>query len=125
MFVGDVARGLTQVAGRGQPGGIYNFAGGEERANLDTVKAICASLDRLVPRNSEYSTAITHVTDRPGHDMRYAMSSALVQRLFGWKPQTGFQTGLETTVQWYLDNADWVRRLKAKGYAGDRIGKGS
>ena len=125
MFVGDIARGLMHVVRDGQSGGIYNFAGGHERRNLDTVTAICASLDRLAPRNTEYSTAIAHVTDRPGHDMRYAMSSALVGRLFGWKPLTDFESGLELTVRWYLDNASWVQRLKARGYAGQRLGKGS
>jgi dTDP-glucose 4,6-dehydratase len=125
MFVGDVARGLMQVVRHGRAGGIYNFAGGHERMNLDTVKAICANLDRLVPRNSEYSTAIAYVADRPGHDMRYAMSSAEVERLFGWKPMTDFHNGLEMTVRWYLDNADWVRRLKARGYAGERLGRGT
>ncbi len=69
--------------------------------------------------------AIAHVTDRPGHDMRYAMSSALVQQLFGWNPLTDFRAGLETTVRWYLDNADWVRRIKAKGYGGERLGRAS
>jgi dTDP-glucose 4,6-dehydratase len=125
MFVADVARGLMHVVRNGQAGGIYNFAGGHERRNIDAVKAICASLDRLVPRNLEYSTAIQYVTDRPGHDMRYAMSSALVERLFGWKPLTDFQNGLETTVRWYLDNQSWVQRVKARGYAGKRLGKGS
>jgi dTDP-glucose 4,6-dehydratase len=124
MFVGDVARGLVDVVRRGRPDGIYNFAGGQERRNIDAVMAICDHLDRLVPGQSKYQTAIAYVADRPGHDTRYAMSSALVERVFGWKPWMDFQSGLEKTVRWYLDNEDWVQRVKAKGYSGGRLGRG-
>jgi dTDP-glucose 4,6-dehydratase len=125
MFVGDVARGLVDVVRRGQAGGIYNFAGGQERRNIEAVTAICDNLDRLAPREVKYHTGIAYVADRPGHDARYAMSSELVGRLFGWKPLTDFQTGLAATTKWYLENEGWMRRMKAKGYAGERLGTGS
>jgi dTDP-glucose 4,6-dehydratase len=125
MFVGDIAGGLEQVVRHGQAGGVYNFAGSQERENIKTVHAICGLLDGLVPRKRPYAEAIQYVTDRPGHDLRYAMSHALVEKLLGWKPQTGFERGLETTVRWYLDNEAWISHIKARGYAVERLGKAS
>lgn len=125
MFVGDLVRGLEHVARSGRAGGIYNFAGGDERRNVDTVRAICELLDRCVPRETAYATAIRYVDDRPGHDMRYAMSSAAVEELFGWRPAVDFAGGLERTIRWYLDNLDWVERIRQKGYASERIGTGA
>jgi dTDP-glucose 4,6-dehydratase len=125
MFVGDIAGGLEQVVRHGQAGGVYNFAGSQERENIKAVNAICALLDGLVPRKRPYAEAIQYVTDRPGHDLRYAMSHALVENLLGWKPQTGFERGLETTVRWYLENEAWIKHIKSRGYAGERLGKAS
>lgn len=123
MFVGDLARGLEDVVRAGAAGGIYNFAGGEERPNMQTVRELCAVLDRLMPRSGSHAEAIRLVEDRPGHDMRYAMSNALVGELFGWRPKVPFADGLEATVRWYLDNPDWMARVLKKGYVNQRIGK--
>jgi dTDP-glucose 4,6-dehydratase len=125
MFVGDIAGGLEQVVRHGRAGGVYNFAGSQERENIKAVNAICELLDGLVPRKRPYAEAIQYVTDRPGHDLRYAMSHALVENLLGWKPQTGFERGLEATVRWYLENEAWISHIKARGYAGERLGKAS
>jgi dTDP-glucose 4,6-dehydratase len=125
MFVGDIAAGLEQVVRHGLAGGVYNFAGSQERENIHTVNAICTLLDSLVPRKLPYADAIKYVTDRPGHDLRYAMSYAEVENLLGWKPQTGFERGLEATVRWYLDNEAWITHIKSRGYAGERLGKAS
>jgi len=125
MYVGDIAKGLEQVVRHGKSGGVYNFAGSQERENIHTVNAICALLDQLVPGKRPYAEAIKYVTDRPGHDLRYAMSYAEVEGLFGWKPATGFEQGLAATVKWYLDNEAWISHIKARGYAGERLGKAS
>lgn len=123
MFVGDLARGLEQVIQGGESGGVYNFAGGEERRNIDTVKELCSVLDRLAPRGGPYAEAIRFVEDRPGHDMRYAMSNAKVERLFGWRPEVSFSAGFEATIRWYLDNSEWMARILEKGYVNRRIGQ--
>lgn len=123
MFVGDLVRGLECVVAQGEPGETYNFAGGEERKNIDTVHALCACLDRRLPLDRSYESMITYVEDRPGHDFRYAMSSDKVARLFGWRPQTGFADGLALTVDWYLQNKRWWQAVFERGYSGARIGR--
>jgi len=123
MYVGDLVRGLEAVALHGNAGAIYNFAGGDERRNLDTVTLICAALDRLRPQERAHADAITYVTDRPGHDQRYAMSSAGVEQRFGWRPEVPFSRGLEATIAWYLEHQEWMARLRAKGYVTRRIGQ--
>ncbi|MBY5559234.1 dTDP-glucose 4,6-dehydratase [Rhizobium leguminosarum] len=122
MYVGDVAQGLEHVVAQGKVGGIYNFAGGQERRNIDTVKSICAILDKLVPKQVSYAESVTHVADRPGHDARYAMSSENVEHLFGWKPETTFEEGLAKTVRWYLENGSWMDYIRNRGYSIQRIG---
>ena len=122
MYVGDVARGLEHVVAQGKAEGIYNFAGGQERQNIDTVKTICVILDKLVPKQESYAESIVHVTDRPGHDARYAMSSENVGHVFGWKPETTFEEGLEKTVRWYIENGSWMDYIRNRGYSIQRIG---
>ena len=122
MYVEDLVRGLECVVERGSSGHVYHFAGGEERCNLDTVRMICAELDRLRPNSNRYESGITFVTDRPGHDLRYAMSADKATRIFGWKPTTRFEDGLGATVAWYLANDDWCRAVLARGYDVERIG---
>ncbi len=124
LYVDDLAMGLERVVKSGEDGGVYNFSGGDERKNIDTVTELCGLLDELAPAHDTYSDAITYVKDRPGHDMRYAMSNALVGDRFGWTPTTSFADGLRTTVAWYLDNRDWTKRIAAKGYDLKRIGTG-
>jgi dTDP-glucose 4,6-dehydratase len=122
MYVQDIARGLEHVVAKGQAEGIYNFAGGQERQNIDTVRAICSILDKLRPDAAPYAASIAHVTDRPGHDARYAMSSDSVNALFGWVPETSFEEGLERTVRWYLENGEWMDYIRNRGYSVQRIG---
>ena len=122
LFVADLADGLARVAAAAVPGEVYNFSGGDERRNLDTVKTICAQLSRLRPHERDYMAQITFVPDRPGHDFRYARSFDRVGRTFGWRPSTGFEKGLAVTLAWYLENSAWCRAVLARGYDGARIG---
>jgi dTDP-glucose 4,6-dehydratase len=125
LHVGDLVRGLEHVVAQAQPGEVYNFAGGEEWKNIDTVRAICAHLDRCAPAASPHAERISYVTDRPGHDQRYAMASDKVLRLFGWRPEACFADGLASTVSWYVDNRAWWQNVLRRGYAAVRIGIGA
>ena len=122
MFVEDLARGLERIVALGVSGEVYNFAGGDERRNIDTVKEICCILDRLMPGEKPYAETISFVTDRPGHDFRYAMSSAKATEELAWRPEIRFKEGLACTLRWYLDNHDWIDRVREKGYGRQRIG---
>lgn len=124
LYADDLAAGLEQVVKDGEDGGVYNFSGGDERQNIDTVTHLCGLLDELAPGPAAHSNTIAYVEDRPGHDMRYAMSNAYVGKRFGWTPATSFTEGLRATVTWYLDNRDWTKRIAAKGYDLKRIGTG-
>jgi dTDP-glucose 4,6-dehydratase len=126
LHVEDHARALQVVFERGTPGRTYNVGGLNERTNLSVVRAICASLDRQRPRaEGPYADLITFVTDRPGHDQRYAIDASRIQDELGWTPQETFETGLEKTVQWYLDNEAWWRAIQARRYGGERLGLAS
>ncbi len=123
LHVEDHARALQLVFERGQPGRTYNVGGFNERTNLSVVEAICAALDRLRPRRSgRYADQITFVADRPGHDQRYAIDATRIASELGWRPRETFETGLEKTVHWYLDNEAWWRPLLKENYAGQRLG---
>jgi dTDP-glucose 4,6-dehydratase len=122
MYVSDLADGLECVVRKGRTGDIYNFAGCDERCNLDTVKLICATLNQLRPAAGGYESRIAFVKDRPGHDFRYAMSIAKVERAFGWKPSKPFALGLSETVAWYLANDAWCQSVLERGYNVARIG---
>jgi dTDP-glucose 4,6-dehydratase len=125
LYVEDLARGLEHVAAHAKPGDVYNFAGGDEWKNIDTVRAICAHLDEQTPAAGSYAERIEFVRDRPGHDLRYAMASDKVHCLFGWCPQVRFAEGLAQTVTWYLDNRAWWADVLERGYAPVRIGVGA
>ncbi len=126
LHVEDHARALQVVFERGGPGRSYNVGGLNERTNLSVVQAICAALDRLRPRKAgPYAELITFVADRPGHDQRYAIDASRIRDELGWTPQETFETGLEKTVQWYLDNEAWWRAILDKRYAGERLGLAS
>lgn len=124
LFVEDHARALELVVTRGKPGQSYNIGGRAERTNLNVVETICDILDRKVPRSggARYRDLITFVTDRPGHDRRYAIDATKIERELGWTPAETFETGLERTVQWYLDNKWWWQPIRGERYAGERLG---
>lgn len=118
LYVGDHCTALRRVLADGRPGETYAIGGGSERANIDVVHEICAILDRLRPQphGRPYADQISFVKDRPGHDRRYAIDSAKVQSELGWRPQQSFSIGLEKTVRWNLDNADWVAEVTSGEY---------
>ncbi|ASV84536.1 dTDP-glucose 4,6-dehydratase [Ochrobactrum quorumnocens] len=124
LYVEDHARALALVATTGKLGESYNIGGRAERTNLNVVETICAILDTKRPRanGKSYADLITFVTDRPGHDRRYAIDASKIERELGWKPQETFETGLEKTIQWYLDNGWWWEPIRSGNYAGERLG---
>ncbi|OHZ01192.1 dTDP-glucose 4,6-dehydratase [Salinicola sp. MIT1003] len=122
LYVEDHARALIKVATEGEVGETYNIGGHNEKTNLEVVQAICDLLDELVPAPGTRRELITFVTDRPGHDQRYAIDAGKIERELGWKPQETFETGLRKTVQWYLDNEAWWQRVRDGSYQGERLG---
>ncbi|WAP70112.1 dTDP-glucose 4,6-dehydratase [Jiella pelagia] len=124
LYVEDHARALEMVATKGEPGRSYNVGGRNERTNLDVVHTICDTLDRLAPRKDGRSRReqIAFVTDRPGHDLRYAIDATRLENELGWKAEETFDTGLEKTISWFLDNEAWWRPLRER-YSGQRLGK--
>ena len=117
LHVEDHCDAVTLVLEKGTPGQTYLIGGKSERTNLDLVTALCAVLDKAAPSpNGPHKNAITFVADRPGHDLRYAINPEKIQRELGWKPKHTLETGLETTVAWYLENMDWVRRVQTGSY---------
>ena len=124
LYVEDHVRALTRVFEAGQPGESYNIGGRAERANIEVVTRICESLDRVRPRadGKSYVEQISYVADRPGHDLRYAIDPSKLERELGWAPSETFETGIEKTVRWYLDNAWWWRPILERSDAGQRLG---
>ena len=121
LYVEDHARALDVIIERGRIGQTYNVGGCNERRNIDVVRRICEVLDRLAPANRAREELITFVTDRPGHDARYAIDASKLETELGWRAQENFDTGIEKTVQWYLDNEWWWQPLRER-YAGHRLG---
>jgi dTDP-glucose 4,6-dehydratase len=127
LYVEDHARALYTVLKRGAVGQTYNIGGHNEQRNIDVVRAICALLEKLAPRaagTAPYESLITFVKDRPGHDTRYAIDAGKIKRELGWVPQETFETGLEKTVRWYLDNRQWWARVLDGSYRLERRGVG-
>ena len=131
LYVEDHARALYTVLHKGKMGETYNIGGHNEKTNIDVVKTICALLDELAPLHSDhagpgsatsYQSLITHVADRPGHDLRYAIDAGKIQRELGWVPQESCASGIRKTVQWYLDNPDWCRHVQDGSYQRQRLG---
>jgi dTDP-glucose 4,6-dehydratase len=117
LFVTDHCSAIRAVLAGGRLGETYNVGGWNEKANLDIVNTVCALLDELRPSSEgPYSRLITFVTDRPGHDRRYAIDARKIERELGWRPAETFETGIRKTVQWYLDHPDWVARVQSGAY---------
>ena len=123
LYVEDHADALLLVLQKGALGRSYNIGGENEARNIDIVRMICAILDEKRPKNHAYADQIAFVTDRPGHDMRYAIDPARISGELGWHPSVTLEEGLEKTVQWYLDNEPWWRALQARDGVGQRLGK--
>ncbi len=127
LFVEDHARALRVIAERGRVGESYNVGGNSERANIDVVRGICALMDELAPDAAigPREKLISHVADRPGHDLRYAIDATKIRRELGWTPSESFDSGLRKTVTWYLDNRSWWKRIRDGVYRGERLGAGA
>lgn len=122
LYVEDHVRALRLIAEKGRLGEKYNVGGRNERTNLEVVQLICRLMDQHHPQGAPHENLITYVTDRPGHDQRYAIDANKLETELGWKARDNFETGLEKTVLWYLENRDWWQVLQDKTYQGERLG---
>ncbi|KPP97759.1 MAG: dTDP-glucose 4,6-dehydratase [Bacteroidetes bacterium HLUCCA01] len=124
LYVDDHARALLTVVENGKPGETYNIGGHNEKQNLDVVHTICNTLNKLLAKHQNYREQITFVTDRPGHDFRYAIDASKIEKELGWTPEETFETGIKATVEWYLNNMDWVEAVTGNNYNLERLGTG-
>ena len=124
LFVNDHADALLLILEKGELGETYNVGGFNERKNIDLIRMICTLMDELSPEDSAHESLISFVTDRPGHDMRYAIDASKIERELGWRPSVTVEEGMRRTVQWYLENKWWWKAVRQKGFTGDRIGLG-
>ena len=124
LYVEDHARALCAVFERGEAGETYNVGGNSERRNIEVVRTICSVLDELLPRKDgrPYSDQIRFVTDRPGHDQRYAIDASKIRNKLGWEPQVTFEEGIRNTVEWYLTREDWWKPILSRRYDTERLG---
>lgn len=118
LYVSDHCSAIRTVLAQGQLGETYNIGGWNEQPNIEIVRTICTLLDTLRPRADglSYASQISYVTDRPGHDRRYAIDAQKIERALGWRPAETFESGIRKTVQWYLDNQDWVAQVQSGAY---------
>jgi dTDP-glucose 4,6-dehydratase len=126
LFVEDHARALVKILEEGRLGETYNVGGRNELRNIDLVRLICRTLDDLLPdsRHHPHENLITFVTDRPGHDLRYAIDASKIERELGWRPETAVEDGIRSTVSWYLENRWWWQPIRDRGSSGERLGLG-
>ena len=123
LFVQDHCEALDVVMRRGKTGRMYNVGGNNEWANIDLVNLLCDTMQELVPRNSgHYRDLIEFISDRPGHDRRYAIDATRIRRELGWTPKHTFETGLRETIEWYLTNSQWLDEIRKERYRDDRLG---
>jgi dTDP-glucose 4,6-dehydratase len=127
LYVEDHCRAIARVLAAGRPGEVYNIGGNSEKTNLEVVDTLCALLDEALSDSPHrpHKQLKQFVTDRPGHDQRYAIDASKLQRELGWSPQETFETGLRRTLHWYLDNQAWVQRVMDGSYLGQRLGTGT
>jgi dTDP-glucose 4,6-dehydratase len=123
LYVGDHAEALYTVLTKGRVGETYNIGGNNERQNIELVRTLCQLMDQLSPGEQPYESLITFVTNRPGHDMRYAIDARKIREELGWKPNEDFESGLRKTVQWYLENQGWWQHILSGTYQLERLGK--
>ncbi len=116
LYVGDHCEAIRLVLEKGRPGEVYNIGGNAEKRNLDVVHALCDALQAQRPREGGYRALVAYVTDRPGHDRRYAIDAHKIRGELGWAPRESFETGIERTVRWYLANAAWVAQVRSGEY---------
>ncbi|MFN4357534.1 dTDP-glucose 4,6-dehydratase [Sphingopyxis alaskensis] len=122
LYVDDHARALVMILEKGRAGEKYNIGGRNERTNLQVVERICDLMDRMAPKTHSHRDLISFVTDRPGHDLRYAIDATKTETEIGWRAEENFDSGIEKTVRWYLDNREWWEPIRNKVYAGERLG---
>jgi dTDP-glucose 4,6-dehydratase len=125
LYVEDHARALYKVVTEGKIGETYNIGGHNEKQNIEVVHTLCDILQELRPQANSYRDLITTVTDRPGHDRRYAIDATKIEKELGWVPEETFESGIRKTVQWYLDNQDWCQRVQDDSYQRERLGAGT
>jgi dTDP-glucose 4,6-dehydratase len=118
LFVEDHCAAICRLMEKGTLGETYNIGGWNEMTYLKVVQTLCSILDELTPRSDgkSYSSQITYVTDRPGHDRRYAIDASKIERELGWRPAETFESGIQKTVEWYLSNQDWVENVTSGVY---------
>jgi len=123
LFVDDHVKALWKIVTEGDSGEVYNVGGHNEKTNIDVVTTMCSILDEIRPRDDgkNYADQITYVADRPGHDRRYAIDAAKIGRELAWVPEETFETGIRKTVEWYLENTEWITKVSG-GYSGGRLG---
>ena len=122
LYVGDHVAALDLILREGKVGDTYNVGGGAEMKNIDVVRTICSLMDELSPKSRPHAELITFVTDRPGHDFRYAINADKINGALGWQPSETFTSGLRETVVWYLANRNWWERIRSGVYRGERLG---